>query len=76
MRRFFTSFIIVALLGTTAYAQKRGPKPPDPEEMQKKREAEAIDREYKSTLERTQKQGAPARTDPWANMRGTDNPKR
>jgi hypothetical protein len=77
MRRIAIGLMILALAGLPAMAQRGGQKPPDPEEVQKKREAEALDRQYKSTLERTKSDTAPARTDPWANMRGTtDTPKR
>ncbi len=78
MRRIAIGLMILALAGLPAMAQRGAEKPPDPQEMQKKREAEALDRQYKSTLERTNRQDvAPARTDPWANMRGTtDTPKR
>lgn len=76
MRRIAIGLMILALAGLPAMAQRGAEKPPDPEEVQKKREAEALDRQYKSTLERT-KSDAPVRTDPWANMRSTtDTPKR
>jgi hypothetical protein len=78
MRRLFTGLIMLALLGTTAYAQKSppGPKQDDIDAAQRKREADAVDKQYKSTLERTKTDTAPVRTDPWASVRGTETPKR
>ncbi len=59
------------------YAQvKKEATPMQLEEEQKKRDAEAIDRQYKSTLDRTRKETTETRAnDPWSNMRGTDNSK-
>ena len=42
---------------------------------EKKKAAEAIDRQYKSTLDRDRKDTPEARADPWQNLRGADNPK-
>jgi hypothetical protein len=82
MRRIAIGLLVLALAGMPALAQRGGggggsQKEPSPEEMQKKRDAEALERQYKSTLERTSKpDAAPVRTDPWANMRSTETPKR
>lgn len=75
MRRFAIGLVTLATLGTSAYAQQSG-KPPLPEEIEKKKQSEALDRQYKSTLKRTAPDNVPVRTDPWSNMRGADNPKR
>jgi hypothetical protein len=75
MRRVIIGLVALAVLAPPAFAQYRGgAKEPTPEEIEKKREVETLERQYKSTLERTNRQDAPARTDPWANMRGTSNP--
>lgn len=73
MRRVIIGLFAVAVMAPPAFAQNRG-KPPTPEEIEKKRETENLDRQYKSMLERTSKQDGPVRIDPWANMRGTNNP--
>ena len=64
-------------LAGPVYAQvKKEATPMQLEEEQKKRDAEAVDRQYKSTLDRTRKETTETRgNDPWSNMRGTDNSK-
>jgi hypothetical protein len=78
MLRFaFGLAVLVAMLAPPAYAQKRGaPSPLTAREVQKKKEAEAVDRQYKSTLKKTDQDAAPVRTDPWSNMRGPSEGKR
>lgn len=72
--------MVSVLLAMPAYAQKRGgaaPQGPSPEELDKKRQDEALDQQYKSTLKRMkQPDSVPTRIDPWANVRGSDNAKR
>jgi hypothetical protein len=43
--------------------------------MRKKKDAEEIDKRYKSTLDQTSKDGPSGRIDPWANMRNSDDSK-
>jgi len=38
-------------------------------------DAEAIDKQYRSALDRTRKEATEVRVDPWSNMRGPDNSK-
>ena len=60
-----------------AQQQRKGPAAPQsPADVQKARDAEAVDKQYKATLERTRKDevAAPA-ADPWQTMRGTDDSK-
>jgi hypothetical protein len=45
------------------------------EDKQKIKDAEAIDKQYKSTLGSTDPAATPVRVDPWQNMRGTDDSK-
>lgn len=69
--------IALALLAGPAHAQKtRGPPPPTPEEIDKKRQHEALDRQYKSTLQRMNTDAAPVRVDPWADVRSPATTKR
>lgn len=76
MRRVTVAIVLLAILTTPVYAQGRG-RQETPEEIQKKKEAEAVDQQYKSTLKRTNKdKSAPVRTDPWANMRAPNDGKR
>ena len=76
MRRVTVAIVLLAILTTPVYAQGRG-RQETPEEIQKKKEAEAVDQQYKSTLKRTNKdESTPVRTDPWANMRAPNDGKR
>jgi hypothetical protein len=70
--------LFLAMLATPVHAQQggQGARQPTPEEIQQKKEAEAIDQQYKSTLRRMNQDVTPVRTDPWANMRGPSEGKR
>jgi hypothetical protein len=69
MRRIATGIVLLAMLTAPAFAQ-RGGRQDTPEEIQKKREVEALDKQYDSTVKRLKQDDAtPVRTDPWANMR-------
>lgn len=78
MKRFTIAAIVLGLLAGAAFAQpkahKGGGSGQEVDEA-KAKEAEGIDRQYKSTLQRTRKDAAPVRTDPWSNMRGADDGK-
>lgn len=79
MRRVTFGFVlltVLALPALPAHAQgQKGAQQPTPEELEQKRENEALDRQYKATLRRTDQGVTPPRADPWANMRG-DNAKK
>jgi hypothetical protein len=72
--------VLAASLAGPAFAQKAPDSTPmQLEDQQKQREAESIDRQYKSTLQRTRTSGSvattPATDDPWSNMRGSSDSK-
>jgi hypothetical protein len=78
------SILVGAVLATCfvgplyAQAQQKELTPMQLEEQQKAKDNIALDRQYKSTLQRTRGGGtAPEAksTDPWANMRGDDSSK-
>jgi hypothetical protein len=77
MRKAIIAAIALALCAGPALAQ-RAPKenPRQAEEDAKKRDADQIDAQYRSTLDRTRKDVAPVKSDPWSNMRGDDGKKR
>jgi hypothetical protein len=78
MRRITIGVVLLAVLATPVFAQNRG-RQETPEEIQKKKEAETVDQQYKSTLKRMKQDDAtPVRADPWANMRapGSNDGKR
>jgi hypothetical protein len=71
MKKFIIATATLALLAAPALAQKRGQgaQQPSAEDMAKKQQSEALDKQYKATLKRMDKDGPAARTDPWSNMR-------
>ncbi len=70
MRRVTIGVMLLALLAAPVSAQQKGGREVTPEEILKKKEAEAVDKQYDSTLKRlNQNDATPVRTDPWANMR-------
>jgi hypothetical protein len=74
MKKLIIATAALALVAAPALAQKRGaPRQQTPEEMDQKRQSEALDQQYKATLKRMNKDGATARTDPWSNMRETSD---
>ena len=77
MRRATVSVVLLAMLTTPVFAQGRGQqqRQETPEEILKKKDVEAVDQQYKSTLKRTNKEET-VRVDPWANMRAPNDGKR
>jgi hypothetical protein len=79
LRALIAGAIIAGCLTVPVHAQqqrKGAPAPPNPADMQKQRDAEAIDKQYKATLERTRKDAAEAPAkDPWQNLRSSDDAK-
>lgn len=75
MRRVTVAVVLLAILATPVYAQRGQQRQDSPEDMRKKKDAEALDKEYKSTLKRTTNEDA-ARFDPWAKMRAPAEEKR
>ncbi len=79
MKRLIAATVLLAVstsLVGVAFAQAS--KEDDPiivEEKLKQKDADAIDKQYKSTLTRTRETTSAGRLDPWSNMRGTDDSK-
>jgi hypothetical protein len=71
MRRATIGVVLLALLAVPASAQQGGGgSTATREDILKKKEAEAVDKQYDSTMKRLKQDGTtPVRTDPWANMR-------
>lgn len=78
MKKIVASAIVLGLLGGPVFAQKsRDDDPIMVQERDKQQQAQALDKQYKRTLDHTRKEGsAPVRSDPWANMRGSNDGKR
>ncbi len=67
--------VLAGCLAGTNYAKAADDSPVAVEQSEKKKAAEAIDRQYKSTLERTRKDTPAVRADPWQSIRGPDDSK-
>lgn len=74
--RYIVALVLLAAFAGPAFAQQ---KPGDnalyDEQQQKKKDAEVIEKQYKSTLKSTNQATTPVRSDPWQNMRGADDSK-
>jgi hypothetical protein len=81
MRTLLAGAVLAACCAGPVYAQGRTSKGPDATPMQledaaKQRDRDSIDKQYRSTLEKTRGATTAARPDdPWANMRSTDDVK-
>ena len=77
MKKIAIGLVVLGVLAGPVLAQKGGAQQPSPEEMRQKRDAAELDLQYKETLKRSNSGATmPVRVDPWANMRGTNEPKR
>ena len=74
MRMLVFGAIAVALLAPRAHAQSDAYQP-KPEEIEKKRNAAALDAQYKRALDRSTKNVEAVKTDPWENMRAPGDSK-
>jgi hypothetical protein len=80
MKKLIAVTVALAALATLTgpvYAQRTKQQTPlQIEEAQRKQERERIEKQYDAALKKTDRSAAtsPA-NDPWANMRGTDDPK-
>jgi hypothetical protein len=78
LRTLIVGAVMTGCLAGPVYAQqqKEDPNPLRREEIQRRKDDEAIDKQYKSTLQRTRKDTTETRSsDPWQNMRGGDDSK-
>ena len=69
MRRVAIGVMLLAMLAVPVSAQQ-GKREVTREEILKRKDSEAVDKQYDSTMKRLKQDGAtPVRADPWANMR-------
>ena len=77
MRRLAICVFLLGSLVSPAHAQEDR-KADDPivlDEERRKKDSIDVDRQYKSTLQRTRQETKTAPNDPWSNMRGGDDSK-
>jgi hypothetical protein len=75
MRKLLSSVVILAILSSSAFAQKKE-EPLEILERDKQRQAEALDKQYKRMMDRSRKDAETPKTDPWSNMRTPNDGKR
>ena len=75
MKRIIAATVVLASLTGPGFAQQKDDDPIIMEQKQKKLDAEAVDKRYKSTLDKTRQNTTATRADPWSNMRGADDSK-
>jgi hypothetical protein len=78
MKKILSGVIALAILSGPTFAQRsRDDDPIMVQERNKQQQAEALDKQYKRTLDHTRRESdTPVRNDPWANMRGQNDSKR
>jgi hypothetical protein len=77
MRALILGAAVAGCLIHPVYAEDAPKDPNDLKEVeaQRRKDDEAIDKQYKATLKRTHRDAVETRTDPWTNMRGPDDSK-
>jgi hypothetical protein len=79
MRRLTIGAMLLGFLAGPVYAQDNPDKMSDDpivlDQLQKKKDADAIDRQYSRALDKTRKANTDPKVDPWSNMRGADDSK-
>ena len=71
MRKIAAAIVMVALMASPAFAQKKGSSTNEWQKMQdeqRTRENKDVDKAYSETMKRSRSQAAPA-YDPWGNVR-------
>jgi len=78
MKRTIASLFALLLLFVgvaPVFAQAISDDPAVLDREQKKKDREALDKQYNTTIKNTDQASAPVRVDPWAKMRGSDDAK-
>ena len=76
MKKLIAATVVLAFLTGPVFAQaSKGDDPIILDQKQKKKDAEEIDKRYKSTLDKTRQETTAVKSDPWSNMRGADDSK-
>jgi hypothetical protein len=72
MKKVAMGVMVLAVFAAVAHAEdKENPSVKTREQI--KKESEAVDQQYQKTLRETDRNVTPAKSDPWANMRGSNN---
>lgn len=69
MKRLIIATALLAVLAAPAMAQRKPYSMMSEEEKANHKASEAVDKQYRSAMDRARKDGAEAPVDPWANFR-------
>ena len=75
MRRIIIGLALLAVSAGPTFAQQKPYSALNAEEKVERATADAVDQQYKTTLDKTSKAEGPVRVDPWSNMRSPAEPK-
>jgi len=76
MTRYIVAIVSLAIITGPVLAQEKpSDNPLAVDEQQKKKEAEAVEKQYNATRKFRDQAPTPTRSDPWQNMRGADDSK-
>jgi len=76
MARYIVAFVLLAIIAGPVLAQEKpSDNPLAVDEQQKKKEADAVEKQYNATRKFRDQAATPTRSDPWQNMRGADDSK-
>jgi hypothetical protein len=77
VKRLIIATALFAVVASPALAQQKSYSSMSDEEKAQQKVRDSVDAHYRTTLDRTRKDGVEAQVDPWANMRGTaEQPKK
>ena len=76
MARYIVAIVLLAIMAGPVLAQEKpSDNPLAVDEQQKKKEADAVEKQYNATRKFRDQAATPTRSDPWQNMRGADDSK-
>jgi hypothetical protein len=71
MARYIVAIVLLAIIAGPVLAQEKpSDNPLAVDEQQKKKEADAVEKQYNATRKFRDQAATPTRSDPWQNMRG------
>jgi hypothetical protein len=75
MRALILGVMLTGCFVRPVYAAEKETNELKLDEEQRRKDDEGVDKQYKATLKRTNKETTATRSDPWMNMRGAEDPK-
>jgi hypothetical protein len=73
MARYIFAIVLLAVIAGPVFAQNGQKSPLEEAAQQRRTDAEKIDQQYNAAMKNSDKAPMPVRTDPWQNLRGTND---